>query len=75
MSIEILDRQGRRVFQADDAVPAESFDRDRGTTRQWRLPLEALATGPHLLSVIVRVAAGVAGPPIEARRELPFEVR
>ena len=70
LRLRILDEQGRtRLDRAETLEPAR-FSSTRTAEYTFRLPLETLSPGRHLLSVEARL-----GDRIAPARDVPFEVR
>ena len=70
LRLRILDEQGRTRFDHAETLEPARFSSARTAAYSFRLPLETLSLGRHLLSVEARL-----GERIAPARDVPFEVR
>jgi hypothetical protein len=64
----VLDSVGKTVFQETTRIAAERFGTGRAADYQVNVPIQTLASGPHLLRVTLTSGED------EVHREVPFTV-
>jgi hypothetical protein len=65
---DVLDSVGKTVFQETTRIAAERFGTGRAADYQVNVPIQTLASGPHLLRVTLTSGED------EVHREVPFTV-